>query len=143
MASDHAALDHAALAKKMKLGGATRPAVLGGPDGLRDGLTTALGRPIAAAVEGRHDWILFFAPDRAALEAQLPTSEAALDSPGTLWIGYYKSSSKRQTDLTRDVGWDALKDSDLMWLSLISVDDQWSAFSLRRYKPGEARQTFR
>jgi hypothetical protein len=30
-----------------------------------------------------------------------------------------------------------------LWLSLISVDDDWSAFSLRRYKPGEARQTFR
>jgi hypothetical protein len=30
-----------------------------------------------------------------------------------------------------------------MWLSLISIDDAWSAFSLRKYKPGEARQTFR
>jgi hypothetical protein len=26
---------------------------------------------------------------------------------------------------------------------VVSVDDQWSAFSLRKYKPGEARQTFR
>jgi hypothetical protein len=30
-----------------------------------------------------------------------------------------------------------------MWLSLISIDDGWSAFALRRYRPGEARQTFR
>jgi hypothetical protein len=30
-----------------------------------------------------------------------------------------------------------------MWLSLISIDDRWSAFSLRKYRPGEERQTFR
>jgi hypothetical protein len=56
---------------------------------------------------------------------------------------YPKGSSKRQSDLTRDKGWDSLRDQDLMWLSLISIDDAWSAFSLRKYKPGEARQTFR
>ena len=137
------ATDFAALAKKMKLGAAARPVVVGGPDGLREGLAAAAGRTIAATVDGSHDWILFFAPDRASLEAQLPAAEAALESPGTLWIGYYKGTSKRQTDLTRDIGWDALRETNLMWLTLISLDDQWSAFSLRKYKPGEARQTFR
>jgi hypothetical protein len=138
--------DHAALAKKMKLAAAQRPVVIGGPAGLRDGLGAAIGRPIAAGYEGgsaTHDWILIFAPDVAALETALPAAEAALDSPGTLWIGYYKGSSKQQTDLTRDQGWDAIRSTDLMWLRLISIDDTWSAFSLRKYKPGEPRQTFR
>ena len=30
-----------------------------------------------------------------------------------------------------------------MWLWLISIDHDWSALSLRKYKPGEARHTFR
>jgi hypothetical protein len=30
-----------------------------------------------------------------------------------------------------------------MWLALVSIDDMWSAFSLRHHKPGEARQSFR
>jgi len=60
-----------------------------------------------------------------------------------VWISYPKGSSKRQTDLTRDRGWEPLEGSELMWLSLVSVDDTWSAFGLRPYKPGEARQTFR
>jgi hypothetical protein len=136
--------DAAAIARKTKLAKAERPAVLdGGPGGLSDELTNALGRPIADKLAGKHDWILMFAGDKAALDAQLPRVADALDSPGTLWIAYPKGSSKRQTDLTRDQGWDALKDVDLMWLSLISIDDDWSAFSLRRYRPGEARQTFR
>jgi hypothetical protein len=48
-----------------------------------------------------------------------------------------------QTDLTRDKGWEPLEGSDLLWLSLVSIDATWSAFGLRPYKPGEARQTFR
>jgi len=136
--------DAASIARKTKLFGAERPAVLdGGPGGLSDALTAATDRPIADRLTGKHDWILLFAADRAALEAQLPSAAEALDSPGTLWIAYPKGSSKRQTDLTRDTGWDALKTVDLMWLSLISIDDAWSAFSLRHYRPGEARQTFR
>ena len=135
--------DYLALAKKLKLGSAAKPTLIGGPEGLRGGLSTAIGRPIGDRYDGAHDWILIFAPDRGALEAALPAAEAALASPGTLWIAYYKGTSKQQTDLTRDVGWGAVRDTNLMWLTLISIDDTWSAFSLRKYKPGEARQSFR
>jgi hypothetical protein len=136
-------IDYAALAKKLKLGAAQRAVILGGPEGMREGLAAAVGRPVASAIHGTHDWILFFAPDRAALEAQLPAAEAALESPGTLWIGYFKGSSKQQTDLTRDIGWEAIRATNLMWRTLISLHDTWTAFTLRRYRPGEARQTFR
>jgi hypothetical protein len=135
--------DYGALAKKMRLGAAARPAVIGGPEGLREGMAAVVGREIPDRYDGTHDWILFFAPDRGTLEAGLAAAEAALESPGTLWIGHYKGTSKRQTDLTRDVGWDAVRETNLMWLTLISVDETWSAFSLRKYKAGEARQTFR
>ena len=137
-------MDPAAIARKTKLGGAQHPVVLdGGPGGMSDALAATIDRPIADKLAGPHDWILMFAADRASLESQLPAAAAALDSPGTLWIAYPKGSSKRQSDLTRDQGWDAVAQHDLMWLALISIDDDWSAFSLRRYKPGEARQTFR
>jgi hypothetical protein len=68
---------------------------------------------------------------------------AATAPAGRIWISYPKGTSKLQTDLTRDKGWEPLAGSDLMWLSLVSVDDTWSAFGLRPYKSGEARQTFR
>jgi hypothetical protein len=37
----------------------------------------------------------------------------------------------------------ALRQLDLKWLVLVSVDDTWSAFALRPYREGEPRQTFR
>jgi hypothetical protein len=73
----------------------------------------------------------------------LPDLRKALQPNGLIWMSFPKGSSKMQTDLTRDKGWDALKAVDLMWLTLVSVNDTWSAFSMRPYKPGEERQTFR
>jgi len=136
-------LDAASLVRKLKLGPARRPIVLEGPSGYREALALARDGAVGEAVDGRHDWIQLFARDRAALEAGLPAAAEALDDAGVLWISYPKGSSKIQTDLTRDAGWDAVAAADLMWLSLISIDDTWSAFSLRRYRPGEARQSFR
>jgi hypothetical protein len=130
------------VAKKLKLGAAKRPILLNDPGGYREGLAGA-SAGLGTTADGKHDWILLFAATKAQLEASIQGAAAALDSPGTLWIAYPKGTSKAQTDLTRDQGWDALKGVDLMWLSLISIDDTWSAFGLRQYKPGEARQTFR
>ena len=49
------------------------------------------------------------------------------------WIYYPKGTSKMQTDLTRDKGWDTLlKHNDtLTWISLISFDETWSVFGFR------------
>ena len=135
--------DFNALARKLKLPAAARPAIVGAPDGYREGLAAALGSEVASAIQGTHDWIQLFAPDRATLERLLPAAAAALERPGSLWLSYPKGASKIQGDLTRDAGWDAVRDTDLMWLTLVSIDDTWSAFSLRRYRPGEARQKFR
>jgi hypothetical protein len=131
------------LARKLKLPAAARPVALGASADERAALESALGRALPAAIDGRHDWIILFARARSALEAGLPAAAAALDDPGILWIAYPKGSSKIQTDLTRDAGWESVAAADLMWLGLVSVDDTWSAFSLRRYRPGETRQAFR
>ena len=130
-------------ARKTKLAGAGSPAIVNATAEDRAAFEAVLGRTIPDVVSTDHDWILLYAADRAALEMALPSVARALASPGTLWIAYPKGSSKRQTDLTRDAGWDALRETDLMWLSLVAIDDAWSAFSLRHHKPGEARQTFR
>jgi hypothetical protein len=43
-----------------------------------------------------------------------------------------KTSSKIQTDLTRDKGWEGLlKHDELTWISLVSFDETWSVFGFR------------
>jgi hypothetical protein len=71
--------------------------------------------------------------NRAQLEKEM-SRVMKLVKPGvTVWVYYPKGSSKVQTDLTRDKGWDCLlAESDkLTWISLISFDDVWSTFGFR------------
>jgi hypothetical protein len=133
-----------ALVKKMKLKPGQRAALIHAPDGYLDAL-----RPLPEYVElanqldGSFDWVQVFLKDQAELEQLLPQVIEALKPESLLWLAFPKGTSKIQTDLTRDKGWDALRQTDLKWITLISVNETWSAFALRPYKPGEERQTFR
>jgi hypothetical protein len=133
----------APLARKLKLKAGMRAAIVGAPPGYLDRLEPPEGVAISEVLDGRFDWIQVFVRTSAELAGLVKPLTAAIAPDGRIWISYPKGSSKIQTDLTRDKGWQPLDGSDLMWLSLVSVDDMWSAFGLRPYKPGEARQTFR
>lgn len=132
-----------ALARKLKLRSGARAAVIGAPPDYAARLDPPPGVTLGTSLAGPLDWIQVFVASSGELAAIVPDLIAALDPNGIVWISFPKGSSKRQTDLTRDKGWEPLDDTDLMWLSLVSVDDTWSAFGLRPYKPGEVRQTFR
>jgi hypothetical protein len=132
------------LLKKMKLKPGQRAAIISAPDGYVETL-----RPLPEGVElaqepaGTFDWVQLFVKTQAELAQVIAQVRAALNPAGTLWITFPKGTSKIQTDLTRDRGWDALQTLDLKWINLISINETWSAFSLRPYKPGEQRQSFR
>jgi hypothetical protein len=132
------------LASKMKRKPGQRVALINAPEGYRARLGPLPGdEPPATSLKGSFDWVQVFVKTRAGLDAILPKLVPALRPDGLLWIPFPKGSSKLQTDLTRDTGWEALRRVDLKWINLISVDETWSAFSLRPYKPGEKRQNFR
>jgi hypothetical protein len=132
------------LLKKMKLKPGQRAAIINAPDGYLEALQPLPAEAeVAEQLVGTFDWVQLFVKTQAELEQVLPRVRAALKPAGTLWITFPKGTSKIQTDLTRDKGWDALRALDLKWINLISVDETWSAFSLRPYKSGEERQSFR
>src|SRR5213080_1536105 len=123
------------LEKKLKLTGRKKPVVINAPPGYDLGVPTTLA--------GKHDWIQLFVRNKAELERTIARLAAALEPAALLWISFPRGLSKIQTDLTRDKGWDVLPKLDLKWVTLVSVDDTWSAFGLRPSKPGEARQDWR
>ncbi len=131
------------LVKKLKLKAGQRAAVVNAPEGYLNGLRAAAGVELVDRIEGQYDWVQVFVESKAELDRLLPSVVHALKPESTLWISFPKGSSKIQTDLTRDKGWDAVQQADLKWLTLISVDETWSGFALRPYKTGEKRQSFR
>jgi hypothetical protein len=127
------------LANKMKRKPEARAALLNAPAGY-ESAHFAGAPPAAKALSGRFDWMQIFVQNKKELDEIAPKAAKALKPASILWISFPKGSSKIQTDLTRDKGWDVLKKLDLKLITLISIDATWSAFALRPYKPGEARR---
>ena len=119
------------MADKLKLNGRKRLAVINAPDGYD------LGAGAATKLAGKFDWIQLFVKNEAELAKSIGKAVDALEPEGFLWISFPKGSSKIQTDLTRDKGWDSLKKHPLMWVTLVSVNDAWSAFGVRPLRKGE------
>jgi hypothetical protein len=122
------------LAEKMKLKPGSSAALLNAPEGY---LTELAPERVTFdyALDGQYDWIQVFVQSQAELVEWMPKVQAALKPVSLLWITFPKAASKIQTDLTRDQGWDSV--TGLKWVNLVSVDANWSAFSLRPPKPGE------
>lgn len=79
-----------------------------------------------------YNQVHWFVMNKAQMDKELPRVLKLIKDDVTLWIYYPKGTSKLQTDLTRDKGWDnLLKHDELGWISLISFDDTWSTFGSR------------
>ncbi len=107
--------------------------------------------PVPPAVkiisEGKnYNQVHWFVGNKAQVEKETKKILGLMKDDVICWTYFPKGSSKIQTDLTRDKGWDALlaQNDKLTWLVLVSFDDTWSAFSFRLKKatdkPKESKQ---
>lgn len=92
--------------------------------------------PAGASVQDiakKYNQVHWFVENKAQFEKELNGILPLIKDDIQCWVYYPKGTSKMQTDLTRDKGWDALlKHGDtLTWISLISFDETWSAFGFR------------
>jgi predicted transport protein len=122
------------LVKKLGIKPGQRALVLNAPPGY----TTQLdplpeGVTLAHTPDGSYDFVQLFVKNQAELAEHIPTAIQLLKPGGLFWIAYPKLSSKIATDLTRDVGWDAVYNAGLEGVSLVSIDAVWTAM---RFKPG-------
>ncbi|MBX3259494.1 MAG: DUF1905 domain-containing protein [Labilithrix sp.] len=111
------------LAERLRLAPHATVALLAAPKGFSLGTKTT-------ASPKRADAVLAFAASRAALTALLPKVVSVAGST-PLWIAYPKTTSGVKTDLTRDVGWEAVERAGLRAVTQVAVDDTWSALRFR------------
>jgi hypothetical protein len=127
---------------------------LNAPPAFKKGLT-ALPKGVTITTSGKeYDQVHWFVLSQAQLQKEM-SKVMKLIKPGiVVWIYYPKGTSKIQTDLTRDKGWDCLmaEGDKLTWISLISFDDTWSTFGMRgkteadkkkEAKPQQEREIFK
>ena len=119
-------------AQKMKIGKGNTILVLNAPPGYIQSLHTLPEDVIVVeSANNQIDQIHWFVKNRASLEKDWQKVLDLVKGHVICWIGYPKGSSGIQTDLTRDSGWEKLKETDLQWVNLISIDATWSAFGIR------------
>jgi len=129
------------IAKKMKLKSGLKAAVINAPEDYVN--TLRHDTALSPTLNGKFDWIQIFVWNKAQLDAVAPKAAKALKPESILWISFPKGTSKIQTDLTRDKGWEGMQELDLKWVNLVSVNETWSAFAMRPYKEGEKKQSIR
>ncbi|WEG12174.1 hypothetical protein PU629_18955 [Pullulanibacillus sp. KACC 23026] len=81
--------------------------------------------------ESHYDLILLFVSSSQELAQYVPLLIPKLDRNTYLWVAFPKKSSKIKTDINRDHGWERIEEAGYLGVSLISIDDTWSAFRVR------------
>ncbi len=72
-----------------------------------------------------------FVASRAELEKHVPRLKSALAPGGILWVTYPKGTSKMKSDVNRDSIAAYAHTVGMEVVSIISVDDDWSALRLK------------
>jgi predicted transport protein len=121
------------LLKKLQIKPGMRLLVLNAPDSFLQALTPlpegATLDTVAAAPP--YDYVLLFALNSAALNAEGPAALAVAKPDGLQWIAYPKKSSGVESDLSRDDSWQIMAAADRRPVTQIAIDDTWSALRFR------------
>jgi len=123
-----------ALSRKLLLRPGCRVALVNAPAGYAERLQplpegAAVVEPTASGV----DVVQVFVRDMADLD-RLATAFASVGPDGLLWISYPKGGRKAGTDLNRDVLWERMSTYGLAGVTLVAVDETWSAM---RFRPAD------
>ena len=97
-------------------------------------IVESLGLPANVAFVRPSDaqLVFLFVRTRAELERRMPSAAAAMAAGAALWVFFRKGSSNASLDMNRDTVWALAERLDMRPLGLVSVDDVWSAFRLKR-----------
>lgn len=103
------------------------------------GIVESLGLPddVTFVKPAAAQLVFLFARTRVELEGRMPSVVAALAAGSALWVFFRKGSQAAGVDMNRDTVWAVADRLGMRPLGLVSVDDTWAAFRLRRADGGK------
>src|SRR5215469_10133931 len=118
------------LARKLLIKPGSRVALIDPPAGYAERLCPLPDGAELVEVGPGLDVLQVFVQDCAALDRAAPAL-GSVRAGGLLWVCYPKGGRKAGTDLNRDLLWEAMAQHGLAGVTLVSVDDTWSAMRFR------------
>lgn len=88
--------------------------------------------PVITKDPSSADLVFVFAASHAELKARMPSAMKSLGPRAHLWVFFKKGAAAAGLDMNRDDVWAVAEKGGLRPVSLLSVDDVWSAFRFRR-----------
>jgi len=129
------AMADTSLVKKLQIKAGQRLAVINAPGDYRKVLgELPEGTSVTDTLAGPPDFVLVYAQTSRDGERLTPEVMKALKPNGLFWVCYPKGTSKVRTDLNRDILWGLMQKFRLAGVSMVSLDDVWSAM---RFRPAE------
>ena len=120
------------LVKKLRIKGGNRLALLHAPEGY---LSMLVDLPedvvIVETIDGTFDIVHAFYTKMDTLDKEIDGLKAALKEDSILWVSYPKGTSKKDTDLNRDIIWKYMTPKGLKAVSMIAIDEVWSAMRFK------------
>ncbi len=89
------------------------------------------GVEVHISAQDTYDWVQLFVYNQAEVDEHALAVSQMVKKGGLLWYTYPKKTGKIKTDISRDVGWGELVKAGWDTVTLVSVDDTWSAFRFR------------
>ncbi|PKN98527.1 MAG: hypothetical protein CVU42_08055 [Chloroflexi bacterium HGW-Chloroflexi-4] len=102
------------------------------PDGIASVLGPLPERSKMASKFDKADIVLFFVKNMEWLKTGLSAASDALTPGGILWVVYPKLTSVLRSDVSRDTIWKYAGTIGWTGVAMISVDETWSAFRMKR-----------
>jgi hypothetical protein len=121
-----------ALIKKLKLNVDEKALILNAPEEYLLSANESLGENLHTEGQGEYSFVQAFLFSKDDVDKFAPKAVSASNDSTMVWLCYPKKSSKIKTDITRDQGWETLEKLGYVGVSLISIDDTWSAMRFRR-----------
>jgi hypothetical protein len=123
------------LIKKLQIKPEYRIVIINPPPGYMKNLRPLPeGVVVADQPKGAFDFVQLFVKNIAELNRFGPRAIRAVKPDGLFWISYPKRSSKFKSDLSRDEVWEVMAKTGLKGVTLVSIDDVWSAM---RFRPSD------
>jgi hypothetical protein len=120
------------VARKLLIKAGHRVGLVNAPDGYLERLQPLPdGADVVKSTSTAVDVLQVFVRDAADLRKLGPRVFQRVKPDGFLWVCYPKGGTRAGTDLNRDVLWKAMEKNALVGVTLVAIDDTWSAMRFR------------
>jgi Bacteriocin-protection, YdeI or OmpD-Associated len=120
-----------AVIKKLRMPEKDYVLILNAPAQYIEEVSSLVGEQVHTIGQEKYSFVQLFVHSVAELEHYGQHALEALEEAGLLWIAYPKKSSAIKTDINRDHGWGVIEKAGFEGVSLISIDETWSAMRFR------------